>query len=294
MNLLFIVTRNEAEMLRLNVAHHLDGGFDHVAIADDESTDGTREVLRAFGDAVTVTTVTDPNLRFAALARLLADVESRRGPAAWVASSDTDEFWWGPGAGLRDVLASVPSNVLAINAQQKLFLPTVADAPDGPLPCRRVHRTARTDIALHTSYVRGKSIYRAGWLRRNVLDDNHRTGRIPPAAWLEIDGHHVHHYMVESEDAFVAKVRSRLRWTPSLQPLLDQHRALRDDEAARYKFRGFKRAWWDLYATRGEGALREYYRTQYVLSRDALAHHLAAGDVVEDRAFADYARARMS
>jgi hypothetical protein len=293
-NLLFVVTRNEAAMLRLNLAHHLAWGFDRVLVADNESTDATADVLRAFGDAVATTTVADPNRRHVAMRELLAQHEARHGPAAWVAVSDTDELWWGAGVDLRAHLARVPPSIAALNLEQKLFLPTALDAPDGPLPARRTWRTARHDTPLHTSYVRGKSFYRADWLRGRTLDDNHRTSAIAPERWGTFGDLFVHHYMIEDEDAFVAKVRSRLRWNPSLRPSLDEKRPLRDDEAARYRFRGFKRAWWDLYATRGEAGLRDYYRTQYVVSRDALARHLAAGEIVEDRAFADYARARLS
>ena len=293
MNVLFVVTRNEAELLRLNLAHHLAWGFDHAAIADDESTDATRDVLRSFGDAVTVTTVSGPSNRFRALAELLRTIEERHGEAQWVAVSDTDEFWWGPGIDLRSMLRSIPPGVVGLNAQQKLFLPTAVDPPDEPVVCRRIYRTGRTDIPLHTSYVRGKSIYRASRLRRIVLDDAHRSPSIPAASWKDLDSHFVHHYMIESEDAFVRKVRSRLRWNPSLKPLVYERRALRDDEAARYKFRGFKRAWWDIYATRGEEGLRDHYRSSYLISGQALRTHLASGDLVLDRAFADFMRARL-
>ncbi len=294
MNLLFIVTRNEASLLRLNLAHHLAWGFDHALVADNESTDGTREVLDGFGDAVTRASVASPNDRFAALVALLARAEERHGPARWVAVSDTDEFWWGPGVDLNSTLRSIPGNILGVNAQQKLFLPTVADPRDGPIMCRRLHRTTRNDIPLHTSYVRGKSIYRAEWIRRALLSHAHRSPAIPPAAWLDLGAHFVHHYMIESEDAFVEKVRSFLGWEPWLQSLLDERRAMRDDEAEHFRFRGFKREWWDLYATRGEEGLRDYYRSFYVLSEPMLREHLASGDLVLDRSFADYLHSRWS
>ena len=294
MNLLYVVTRDEGEMLRLNLTHHLAWGFDHALVADDHSTDDTRDVLQAFGDAVTTMTVDGPNQRFAALSELVARVEARHGAAAWVAVSDTDELWWGADADLRARLAGQPPEVHALNLPQKLFLPTAADPPDGPLPVRRHYRTARNDSPLHTSYVRGKSIYRAQWLRDHLLEDAHRSARIAAPHWGTVDGLHVHHYMIADEDAFVAKGRSLMRWNPSLRTLLDERRAMRDDEAARYKFRGFKRVWWDVYATRGEAGLRDYYRERYVISRDALARHLAEGELVAARAFADYARARMS
>ena len=39
---LLLVTQNEADLLRWNIRHHLDWGIDHVAVADNNSTDGDR------------------------------------------------------------------------------------------------------------------------------------------------------------------------------------------------------------------------------------------------------------
>lgn len=294
MNLLFIVTRNEGELLRWNLAHHLAWGFDHALVADNESTDATRDVLREFGDAVTHATVASPNERYVALAALLDRAESRHGEARWIAVSDTDEFWWAPTAGIGTVLDRLPADALALNAGQKLFLPTVADGADGPVMCRRRYRTGRDDSPLHTSYVRGKSIYRAGWLRGRVLDDNHRSPGIAAPSWRRSGVPLVHHYMIDGEDAFVRKVLDLGRHFPPLLESLRQRRPLDDDEAAALGFRGFKRTWWDLYATAGEDALRRHYRASYLIDEPALRAYLASGDLVEDRAFADYTAARLA
>lgn len=294
MNLIFIVTRNEADLLRQNLAHHLAWGFDGALVADNESDDATRDVLDEFGDAVTHASVASPNDRYVALAALLDRVEARHGAARWIAVSDTDEFWWAPVAGIGAVLASLPSDALALNAGQKLFLPTVADGIEGPVMCRRRYRTGRDDSPLHTSYVRGKSIYRASWLRGRVLDDNHRTPSIAPLSWRRAATPLVHHYMIDGEDAFVRKVEDLGRHFPPLLESLDQRRPLRDDEAAALGFRGFKRDWWDRYATAGPDALRRHYRDTYLIGEAALRAWLASGDLVEDRAFADYTAARLA
>lgn len=294
MRLLFIVTRNEGELLRWNLAHHLSWGFDHALVADNESTDATRDVLREFGAAVTHTTVASPNERYVALAALLDRAEARHGEAQWIAVSDTDEFWWAPVAGIGSVLGSLPAEALALNAGQKLFLPTAADAPAGPIMCRRRYRSSRDDSPLHTSYVRGKSIYRAGWLRGRILDDNHRSSSIAPASWRRSGVPLVHHYMIEGEDAFVRKVLDYERHYPPLVAVARARRPLTDQEAAAIGFRGFKRSWWDIYATGGEEALRRHYSEVYVLDEAAIRANLASGDLVLDRAFADYSAARLA
>ena len=96
MNLLFVVTRNEADLLRQNLEHHLAWGFDHALVADNESDDATPEVLLSFGDAITHLRLASFHARHVALGTLLARAEARLGEARWVAVSDTDEFWWAP------------------------------------------------------------------------------------------------------------------------------------------------------------------------------------------------------
>src|SRR5262249_24176901 len=119
MIVLYLATRNEAELLRLNLAHHLAWGFDHAAVADNDSTDATQDVLRYFDGAVTATTIRGPNDRFAALAGLFARIEARFGAVDWLAVSDTDEFWWAPDTDLRDLLARLRPEIVAINSDQK-------------------------------------------------------------------------------------------------------------------------------------------------------------------------------
>lgn len=294
MDLLFVVTRNEAELLQQNLEHHLAWGFDHVLVADNESTDATPEVLLAFGDAVTQLRLARFAARYVALQTLLARAEARLGEARWVAVSDTDEFWWAPIASVAELLLSVPDEALALNSGQKLFLPTDDDASFGPVMCRRSYRTTRNGSPLHTSHVRGKSIYRAAWLRVNTLDDNHRSPSIAPASWRRTRTPLVHHYMVDDEDDFVRKVLDYPRHYPALAASLARRRALSDDGAGAIDFRGFKRTWWDLFLTGGEAALRAYYRSTYRLDAPSLERHLASGDLVEDRAFAEYTAARLA
>ena len=295
MNILFVVTRNEAELLRLNLAHHFAWGFDQVAVADNESTDGTGEVLRSFGDAVTVETIADPNERFAALGRLLARIEARHGLAQWVAISDTDEFWWQPGTGLAGLLASVPAKALGLNTGQKLFLPTALDPATGPCYLRHTWRTTGPASPLHTSYRRGKSMYRASWVRTHEISSPHWCQAVPSAPWRPARPL-VHHYMINDEDGFVQKVLALQRWSPDVgkTPLADEpvDQDAHDAAELRRRFRDFKVEWWRVYTSGGEAALREYYRTKYVVSAAAIPGHVLRGELAHDVAFAEYMRGR--
>jgi hypothetical protein len=270
MNVLFVVTRNEADLLRLNLSHHLGWGFDHVAIADNESTDATEEVLREYGDAVTVLRIENPNERFAALSALLDRIERQRGDIDWVAVSDTDEFWWAPGTDLSSLLAGVPATTVAVNSVQKLFLPTELDADSGPVYCRRTYRASDANSPLHTSYKAGKTFYRGQWLKSHAIDHAHWSPNVPHPV-MRFGRPLVHHYMIDGEDNFVEKVKSLERWRAG-RP----HLRLGD----------FKTKWWNLLEHEGEGGLRAFYRNEYVISASRIPVHLARGELVKDAQFA--------
>jgi len=295
MNVLFVVTRNEADLLRLNLAHHLAWGFDHVAIADNESTDATRDVLSSFGDAVTVEVIQDVNDRFASLGRLLHRIEARRGPAQWVAISDTDEFWWQPGNGLASLLASVPPSAVGLNTAQKLFLPTALDPTAGPCYLRRTWRTTGPASPLHSSYRRGKSMYRASWVRAHEISSAHWCTEVPSRPWRPARPL-VHHYMINDEESFVQKVLALQRWSPEVGKtrVADDPAGQDAHDAAelRRRFRDFKVEWWRVYSAGGEEAVRQYFRTKYMIPASAVPGHVARGELVQDTEFADYMRGR--
>ena len=269
-----MVTRNEAELLRLNLAHHLAWGFDHAAIADNRSTDATRDVLLSFGDRVTSMTVEDPNDRFAALRTLVAEIELRHGTVSWVAQSDTDEFWWAPGETFAAVVSRAPERIMSIHSNQKLFLPTESDPTSGPVYGRMTFRTSGPNSPLHTSYRGGKSIYRGVWAREHEITSAHGCPRVPADQRAHTSGRLVHHYMIDGEDSFAQKVESLSRW------------------GVRARLGAFKQEWRRIYDEGGEAAVREYYRTRYVISRDALPGHVERGELLRDTGFAEYMAAR--
>ena len=45
-----MMVRNEADIIRINLLHHLASGIDHVLVVDNGSTDGTAAVLKEFSD----------------------------------------------------------------------------------------------------------------------------------------------------------------------------------------------------------------------------------------------------
>jgi hypothetical protein len=98
------VVRNEADILALTIRHHLREGLDLALIADNDSDDGTRVVLRRLA-------AHDRRIRWfrasgefhqADMATELAQSARELG-ALWIVPFDADEFWHAPGGLLRAV-----------------------------------------------------------------------------------------------------------------------------------------------------------------------------------------------
>ena len=293
MIVLLLTTKNEADVLRENLEHHLAYGVDHVCVADNESTDGTADVLRAFGDAVSTEVFHDFAVRQDVRTRLLERLRARhRGRLAWVGVSDTDEFHWMQGRTLPEILAEAPADAPAVTCHQKLFLPSEEDAEHGPVHDRQRHRTTGPDSPLHSSYREGKTFYRDAWLRR--VDHEHRSPRLPgPAVSPPVPT--VHHYMIRDEDQFVMKVRRLTAWRErrGLRSRLWYHRLRRAFGVPLPPYvAGFKAEWWNVLREGGEEGLRRYYRDTYRLQARDLPRLIAEGAIVRDDAFGDWCRAR--
>jgi hypothetical protein len=291
-NVLLLVTQNEADLLQWNIRHHLDWGFDHVAVADNDSTDGTADVVREFGDAASHRTFDDFWDRQQVRLEMLDAVRAEH-PVQWAAVADTDEFFWAEGAsGIGDLLAGTPADIVAVNFDMKLFLPTDLDAPDEPVFTSRVHRTGSSESPLHTSYRAGKTIYRSDWL--TLITNEHWNPEVPHEQFRHVEPA-VHHYMIQSEDQFVQKVTRLPSWLHRPKGFFARRKWDRTPDIERElpkRMGPSKREWWGVYQRGGEEGVREYYRTVYTLVGERREAAIADGSLVADPGFADYARAR--
>jgi hypothetical protein len=291
MIVLLLTTKNESGLLRLNIEHHLRWGVDRVCVADNASTDDTADVVRAFGDAVSSTVFGDFGERQRVRTAMFRDLCARFGRVDWAGVSDTDEFWWAPGATAADLLATVPRGVPAATFGQKLFLPTEVDPCDGPVTRRMLHRASGPESPLFSGYKEGKTFYRGETLHR--VSHEHRNPDVAAPEWRHATAA-VHHYMIQDEDQFVMKVRRFPAWQPRARPASRWLRALRPAgvaPSAPALKADIKKRWWDVWERGGEPALREHYRTQFRVRRDDVDRHVASGALVRDTAFADHCAA---
>jgi hypothetical protein len=289
---LLLVSKNECSLLRANISHHLEWGIDHLCVADNMSTDGTAEMLRDFGDAVSTIRFRHFPHRQAVRVEMLDRVRARYGEPDWVGVSDSDEFWWTSAASsMAEVLEDTPAEIIGVNFDQKLFLPTQLDRSDLPVVAQREYRTAGSDSPLHTSYSMGKTWYRGSWVHH--ISHEHWCPEVDHPRFRHAEPM-VHHYMIQSEEQFVQKVLRLRSWQPvrrqRIERVLDVvRRPLRRPSPPPVR-REFKLLWWTLYQEGGQDALREFYRNTYTLSAEAVHEHLASGALLHDPAFALHAR----
>jgi glycosyltransferase involved in cell wall biosynthesis len=99
-----LMTRNEIDLLRLNLVHHLQTSCDRILVVDNGSTDKSRTVLKRLAKKLPIDwTVDRGKLRQDEIVNAMAQ-EARAKGADWVIPLDTDEFWH-TGRELREILA---------------------------------------------------------------------------------------------------------------------------------------------------------------------------------------------
>jgi glycosyltransferase involved in cell wall biosynthesis len=108
-----MMVRNEADILRVNLLHHLTLGIDQFLIIDNGSTDGTPEILEELSrDTQRVHWTRDMGPFQESRFRSALSREAYHRGADWVLPTDADEFWFAPRENFRDVFEASSAGVL--------------------------------------------------------------------------------------------------------------------------------------------------------------------------------------
>jgi len=89
-----ILVRDEVDIIEANIKTHAKLGVDGFVVMDNNSTDGTRELLESLKDDYNITIIDEKgDYKQAKWMRRLARVAKRELGADWVINNDADEFW---------------------------------------------------------------------------------------------------------------------------------------------------------------------------------------------------------
>ncbi len=107
-----LLVRDEADVLRLNLEHHLAQGVDFFLITDNGSRDATGAIAAEYVARGLAELIHDPSDTYeqSAWVTRMARAAATRHGADWVIHADADEFWisLAPQQTLRQAIASIP------------------------------------------------------------------------------------------------------------------------------------------------------------------------------------------
>jgi glycosyltransferase involved in cell wall biosynthesis len=129
------MVKDEADVVA-GTLQHLAGEVDHLLVADNGSTDGTREILAELEDQLPLTVLDDSDPAYYQSAKMSRLAERAAGMGAeWIVPFDADELWFSRQGRVREVLRSHPADV-ALVALVNHF--STAIDPDEQDPFRRM------------------------------------------------------------------------------------------------------------------------------------------------------------
>ncbi len=124
-----VLARDEADIIDDQVAFHLNAGADFVIATDNNSRDGTTEILERYEREGVVHLIREPaeGLRQGEWVTRMARLAAAEYGADWVVNTDADEFWCPRGGTLEEVLGAVPQEYGVVEGFWRSFVPRPDD-----------------------------------------------------------------------------------------------------------------------------------------------------------------------
>jgi Glycosyl transferase family 2 len=121
-----LLVRDEADIIEPMLSFHLSAGVDFVIAMDNNSVDGTTEILESYAANGVLHLIRQPDLDHfeqGEWVTQMARLAATRYGADWIINADADEFWWPRGGSLKEVLAAVPPQFGRVYAMVRHFVP---------------------------------------------------------------------------------------------------------------------------------------------------------------------------
>ena len=186
-----LVVRDDADVVDVQIAFHLNAGVDFVIATDHSSTDGTADILESYARDGYVRRLSeqgdarDDDWR-ASMARLAV---SEHG-ADWVIDSDSDEFWMPRAESIKDILVAIPPRYGIVQSLVRVFPPRPDDGTffADRMIVRRPLSNVRDDESKGRLDWALRPIHRAD---PNMVVSRDRDvvldGRVPLRAWYPVE-----------------------------------------------------------------------------------------------------------
>ena len=186
---------NEGDIAGAVIEHLFAQGVDQVLVADNRSTDGTRDALLALAARLPVHVAEDDleaHLQGAKMGVLVA--RARECGADWIVPFDADELWFAEGCSVADHLRGRDADI--VTAVVHDVFPSRADSTGEPNPFRRLQRFDPRPFPI------SKVAFRTGRLLK-VAEGNMDVTR----RGQRTDGLFIAHYPWRSFEQLAGKVR---------------------------------------------------------------------------------------
>ena len=194
------MVKNEADIIGFTLRHLLAQNIDGIIVADNLSTDQTRNVLLNVrrGARIPVLIVDDREVAYYQSAKMtaLARQAAQLG-ASWIIPFDADELWYAKQSTIGDALRSQPLDIQAIHVQRWNHISTTVD-PIVKNPYQRMKY--REPLPIHQKCAfRFRPEFRIGYGNHGVRRKGQRIGL------TRQDDIAIRHFPYRSLDQFIEK-----------------------------------------------------------------------------------------
>lgn len=264
-----LLVKNEEAMLEQNLQFHKAMGVDGFIVTDNNSSDGTLDIIRKYVERGWIKEViNEPATDYEQKAwvdRMIWLAKTRYG-ADWVINADADELWYAPSGNLKNELSATGANVLDCEVRS-MYPEEGKPFWQWNMAVKYVPDLEAYGLSLYSLFERQnkKVIHRAaGYLQISM--GNHKVTMLPQRS--AVTDIRVYHYNVRGKQQFLEKMINGGKQ-------LEQHKGRHGGRHWRYFYKLYK-----------VGKLEEEY--DRVIGTQVFDRLRADGYIYDDSTIADF------